>query len=76
MDANEPVVVATTTNFPEAEILKNLLENEGLKCELEGENQGSLTGVLGISVMVRAWDADRARKILAAHEPRGRHAEA
>jgi hypothetical protein len=68
MDADEPVVVQTTTNFAEAEILKNLLEGEGIKCEVEGENQGSFAGVLGISLLVRAWDEERARQILAAHE--------
>jgi hypothetical protein len=67
VDAHEPVVIHTTTNVGEAEILKNVLQGEGIQCELEGENQGSFAGVLGIRVLVRAWDEERARQVLAAH---------
>ena len=67
MDTNEPVVVQTTNNPTEAEILKNVLESEGIKCELEGENQGGFAGVLGVRILVRAWDEERARRVLDAH---------
>ena len=67
MDVNEPVVVYTTNNLVEAEILKNVLEGEGIKCELDGENQGSFAGVLGVRLLVRAWDEERARQALASH---------
>ena len=67
MDANEPVVVYTTNNLAEAEILKNVLEGEGIKCELGGENQGSFAGVIGVRILVRAWDEERARQALASH---------
>ena len=67
MDTNEPVVVYTTNNPAEADILKNLLESEGIKAEVGGEIQGSFTGILGVNVLVRAWDEERARKILASH---------
>jgi putative signal transducing protein len=74
VDPNDPVVLQTTTNLAEAEILKNALEAEGIKCELEGENQASFTGVLGVRVLVRAWDEERARKVLAEHgHHRGEH---
>ena len=53
MDANEPVVIHTTSNLAEAEVLKNVLEGEGIKCELEGENQGSFAGVLDVRILVR-----------------------
>lgn len=69
MDANELVVLCTTTNPSEAEFLKNLLEGEGVKCELDGENQGSLAGILDIRILVRAWDEDRAVKVIASHLP-------
>ena len=68
MDTNEPVAVQTTTNFAEAEILKNILLNEGIQCDLEGENQGGFAGVLGVRVLVRAWDEERARRVLAAYQ--------
>ena len=67
MNANEPVVIHTTNNLAEAEILKNVLEGEGVKCELDGENQGSFAGVLAVRLLVRAWDEERARQVLASH---------
>ena len=67
MDANEPVVIHTTKDLAEAEILKTVLEGEGIKCELEGERQGSLTGVLDVRLLVRAWDEERARQVIASH---------
>jgi hypothetical protein len=45
---NEPEVVFTTNNLAEAEILKNVLEGEGIRCELDGENQGGFAGVIGV----------------------------
>ena len=69
MDANDPVVLCTTTNPGEAEFIKNLLEGEGVKCELDGENQGSLAGILDIRVLVRTWDEERAGRVLASHSP-------
>jgi hypothetical protein len=67
VDANEPVVVYTTSNLAEAELLKNVLEGEGIKCELDGENQGSFAGIFGVRLLVRAWDEERARQVLASH---------
>jgi hypothetical protein len=72
MNANEPVVLCTTTNPSEAEFLKNLLEGEGVKSDLDGMNQGSLAGILDIRILVRAWDKERATKVLASHSPHHR----
>jgi hypothetical protein len=69
MDVNEPVVLCTTNNPNEAEFLKALLEGEGVKCEVDGENQGSLAGILEIRILVRAWDEERARCVLASGAP-------
>jgi Putative prokaryotic signal transducing protein len=44
-----------------------VLEAEGIKCEIDGENQGSFTGVLEVRLLVRSWDEERARKVLAEH---------
>ncbi len=68
MDENEPVEVHTTTNANEAEVLKSLLEGQGIKCELDGENQGSFSGVFTVRILVRARDEQRARQVLADHE--------
>ena len=67
MDADEPVVIHTTNNPAEAELLKNVLEGEGIKCELDGENQGGFVGLLGVRMLVRAWDQERARRVLDSH---------
>jgi hypothetical protein len=47
-----------------------VLEAEGIKCELDSENQGSFAGIFGVRVLVRAWDEERAHKVLAS---RGHH---
>lgn len=74
MDENEPVVVQTTNNLAEAEVLKNALEAEGIKCQLAGENQGGFSGVFDVRILVRAWDEERARQVLASHaHHHGRH---
>jgi hypothetical protein len=67
MNANEPVAVFTTNDPSQAQILKNYLEAEGIACELDGENQAGLTALLDIRLLVRAWDEDRARRVLASH---------
>lgn len=66
-DPNEPVPVLTLYEPTRAEFLKNMLEDEGIACEIEGENQGGLSGALIIRLMVRAADADRAREFLERH---------
>jgi hypothetical protein len=68
---DNPVVVYGTTSFAEAEITKSMLENEGIQCELEGEHQASLTGILNIRLLVRQEDQTRAEELLAA--PQHRH---
>ena len=51
-----------------AEILKNALEAEGIRCEIEGGNQAALAGVLMIRLFVRSEDAVRAAEFLRSHE--------
>jgi hypothetical protein len=63
------LVTAYTLKDPyKAEIIKNALRNEGIPCELDGEGQAGLCEILDIGVLVRAQDADLARKIIAQHE--------
>lgn len=70
MDANELVEVYTTNHLAEAEVLKNALDAEGIACKLDGENQGGFVGVFDVKILVRAWDEERARKVLAGHAAR------
>lgn len=62
------VEVYTVTDPNLAEIIKASLQHEGIACWIEGENQAGLAGVLTISLLARARDADRARKIIKAYD--------
>lgn len=75
MKNDEPVVAFSTNQFAEAEILKNMLESEGVQCRLEGENQAGLTGILEIKGLVRAWDEDKARMLLTRHHDNNTHGQ-
>jgi hypothetical protein len=63
-DPNEVVVVFTTNNLFEAEIIRNELHDAGIKCELDGESQGGFTEIVPTKLLVRALDADQARKLI------------
>jgi hypothetical protein len=70
LSPDEPVTVYTLNDFFQAEIIKNALQSEGIHCELDGAGQAGLTEILTIGVVVRARDADHARKIIEKHEQR------
>ncbi|MHB8899969.1 MAG: putative signal transducing protein [Thermoguttaceae bacterium] len=63
-DANEVEVVYTTNDVYEAEIIRNELHEAGIKCELDGASQGGFTDIVETKLLVRAWDADRARRVI------------
>jgi hypothetical protein len=63
-DGGEIVVVYVTNDLYEAEILRNELHSEGISCELDGESQGGFTELVETKLLVRAWDADRARRLI------------
>ena len=63
-DANEVDVVYTTNDVYEAEIIRNQLHDIGIKCELDGVSQGGFTEIVETKLLVRAGDADRARKLI------------
>jgi hypothetical protein len=63
-EANEVVVVFTTNDVYEAEIVRNQLHDAGIACELDGESQGGFTELVETKLLVRAWDADRARRLI------------
>ncbi len=74
MESEEPVSVYTVTDPTVAELMRNALHEEGIVCEISGEGQAGLSGVLQIDIMTRAIDADRARAIIKDLERQ--HAEA
>jgi hypothetical protein len=68
MESDEPVTVYTLNDPYQAEIIKAALRGEGISCELDGERQAGFSDILEIGVLVRAQDADRARKLIRRHE--------
>ena len=68
MKADDPLTVYTLNDPYQAEIIKAALRGEGISCELDGERQAGLSDILEIGVLVRAQDADRARKLIRRHE--------
>ncbi|MBI1312576.1 hypothetical protein GC176_14885 [bacterium] len=68
--AMDLVEVYTVTDPNLAEIIKASLQRDGIACWIEGENQAGLAGVLSISILTRARDADRARRIVKSYEHR------
>ncbi len=63
-DANEVDVIYTTNDVYEAEIIRNQLHDAGIKCELDGASQGGFTEIVETKLLVRARDADHARKLI------------
>lgn len=64
-DADKVEVVYVTNDVYEAEIIRNELHEAGIKCELDGESQGGFTEIVETKILVRAWDTDRARRLIA-----------
>lgn len=68
MNPSDELQSAYTTNNPsEAEILRAALQAEGIECEISGQGQAGLAGILEIQLLVRAEDVDRARHYLERH---------
>jgi hypothetical protein len=64
MDPEDLVSVCTVNNPTEAEMIRNSLKAVGIACEISGENQAGLAGVLSIEVLTHESDAAEARKYL------------
>jgi hypothetical protein len=61
MDREDLVTVCTVTSPVEAEIIRSALQANGIACQIGGETQAGLAGVLGIDVLTHLDDADAAR---------------
>jgi hypothetical protein len=66
MEAQDVVAVAIATNPLEAEMIANQLRGEGIAATAEGGEQPGITGNTEVRILVRAWDAARARQVLSA----------
>ncbi len=67
MESEELVEVYTLKNPSLAEIIKGMLQSEGIPCFIDNNTQAGLTGILDATIMVRAADADRAKKLIESH---------
>jgi nucleotide-binding universal stress UspA family protein len=69
-DPTDMITVCTAANAVDAEVIRNALNADGIRCFTEGMNQAGLAGISGIPVKinVRAVDADRASKLIRNHE--------
>ena len=68
MNAEELEVAYTTNNSIQAEIIKNFLVDEGIPCQIGGERQMELTGIIEVELLVHESDVERARDLIAQHE--------
>jgi hypothetical protein len=70
MQKSELVTVYTLNDPIKAEIIKNALQAEGIKCFLEGIHQADNVGlpVQEIKIQVSAESADRASHFIHLHE--------
>lgn len=70
MSMQDLVTVYTVSNAIEAEIIKNALEDEGIRCEIEGGHQAGEAGLIGIEIKLQVPedDAERAREFIKEHE--------
>ena len=64
MDSEDLVSICTVTTPTEAEIIRNALQAVGIACEIGGEGQAGLAGILAIDVLTHASDLEAARKHL------------
>jgi len=67
MEHDDLVTVYTLNDSVKAEIIRNYLESEGIKCRLDDQNQAGFAGIFEVGVLVRAEDADRATKLIHEH---------
>jgi hypothetical protein len=72
MDIHDPVCVFTTTDPFKADLIKNMLQDEGIRCALEGHDQSFGPGFIAIpiKVLVEPGQAEQAGKLIQEHEAR------
>lgn len=67
--SDDMVVIHTAHDNAEADIIKSILEEEGILVFVQGYNHRSMLGMVGtyidINIMVPERDAERARKYIA-----------
>lgn len=64
IDPDEPFAVYVTNDLTKAEIVKNALNAEGIKAEVDAQTQGGLMELLDVRVLVRARGSKRAKTLI------------
>jgi Putative prokaryotic signal transducing protein len=70
MEPKDLVPVYTAADSVKAHIVKNLLEEEGIRAFIEDENQAGVTGLptVEVRVLVESDRAEEARNLIEPHE--------
>lgn len=69
LPATKLVTVGTVPDAINAELVKNTLIEHEIDCQLDGENQGGMTGLFSIGILVCEQDAAQAKEIMGLHFP-------
>ena len=65
------VILLEVANTTEADLIRSVLWGSGIESFVQGESFGqTFAGVLGMKIMVRAVDLERAKELLRAREER------
>jgi hypothetical protein len=75
MEYHDLVNVYSARDTVQAEIIRNYLQSEGIRCVVDGANAASQMpiGAFEIRLLVEAGNADKARKLIDAQERHARH---
>ena len=68
MDPNSLVTIYSVTDTNQAEVIRCALEAEGINCQIGGEGQAGLTGIMRVDLLVAAKDEDAAKAFLEEHD--------
>ena len=66
--SDDLVTIYTSMDEIQAELIKSVLEGEGIQSFLENENQALIAGCIPVKVQVRTSDVQRAKEFIAQHE--------
>lgn len=64
----ELVTVYTAYDPPNADLIRMVLEGQGIPSILDNEHQAGLSAIMPIKVQVKSSDAERAREFICSHE--------
>jgi hypothetical protein len=67
MSTREFDTVYTVKDAVQAEIIRGALHGEGIACQIEGEGQAGLSGIMDIKIKVPVEDLDRAKRLIESH---------